>query len=141
MRWLGWTILVIILLVLWDVAWWLGFGVAGMSPWSLKRMVDLHDAPLIIDVRTPAEYRSFHIPGAVNVPWPATLAELAYASPDPNAPVAVVGLTGHRSPQVARQMAAGGYTDVANVPWGMLAWKLMGGEVVEGDAPGPLPEP
>ena len=139
MRWLGWTILVIVLLVLWDVAWWLGFGVQDMSPWTLRQMVAQHNAPLIIDVRTAAEYRSFHIPGAVNVPWPATLAELAVVSPDPDNPVVVVGLTGHRSAPAARQLTQGGYTAVTNVPWGMVAWKLLGGEVVAGDAPGPLP--
>jgi len=140
MRWLGVVIAAIVLCIAWDVAWWLGFGVSDMSPWTLKRMVAQHTAPVIIDVRTEAEYRSFHIPGAVNVPWPASLADLAYASPDPNRPVVVVGLTGHRSPQVARQLALGGYTAVTNVPWGMLAWKLLGGVVVSGPNPGPAPD-
>jgi len=139
-RWLGILLTAIVLCVVWDVTWWLGFGVSDMSPWTLKQMVEQHNAPVIIDVRTPAEYRSFHIPGAVNVPWPATLAELAYASPDPNNPIVVVGLTGHRSPQVAHQLALGGYTDVTNVPWGMLTWKLLGGVVEAGPDPGPTPE-
>lgn len=132
MRWLTVTIGIIVLLIFWDVAWWLGFGVAPLSPWTLKQMVNQHNAPMIIDVRTSAEFHSFHIPGAVNVPFPATLAELAYAAPNPNNPVVVVGLTGHRSPPVVRQMRAGGYTDVTNLTWGMAAWKLFGGEVEEG---------
>ncbi|QJB56315.1 rhodanese-like domain-containing protein [Pseudodesulfovibrio sp. zrk46] len=132
MRTLSALILVIALLILWDVAWWLGFGVSPLSPWTLKQMVNQDNAPVIIDVRTPAEFEAFHIPHAINVPFPATLAELAAASPDPTNPIVVVCMTGHRSPPVVRQLRKGGYTDVMNATWGMLAWKLFGGEVEAG---------
>ena len=131
MRWLTVLIAVVVLFIAWDVAWWWGFGVEPMSPWTLKQMVEEHNAPVIIDVRTPGEFHSFHIQGAINVPYPPTLAELASASPDPNNPVVVIGLTGHRSPPVARQLQQGGYTAVTNLTWGMTAWKLFGGPVEE----------
>jgi len=95
-------------------------------------MVNQGHAPVIIDVRTPAEFGTFHIPGAINVPYPATLAELAAASPDPNNPVVVICMSGHRSPPVVRQMQNGGYTDVHNLTWGMMAWKLFGGDTASG---------
>ena len=132
MRILGSIVLVIALLILWDVAWWFGCGVSPLSPWTLKMMVNQHSAPVIIDVRTPAEFETFHIPGAINVPYPATLAELAAASPDPTNPIVVVCMSGHRSPPVVRQLKKGGYTDVTNATWGMMAWKLFGGETVSG---------
>jgi rhodanese-related sulfurtransferase len=132
MRWLW--ILVILLggFLLWDTAWWLGFGVSPMSPRELKLAVNEGRAPVIIDVRTRAEFEAFHIPGAVNVPYPATLAELAATSPDPTRAVVVVCMTGHRSPPVVHQMRQGGYTAVTNLTWGMLAWKLFGGETTSG---------
>ncbi|QGY41974.1 rhodanese-like domain-containing protein [Pseudodesulfovibrio cashew] len=127
------TILLIIgLLVLWDLGWWLGFGVSPLPPWTLKTMLNQGNAPTIIDVRTPGEYEAFHIPGAYNVPYPASLADLAKVAPDPTNPVIVVCMTGHRSPPVVRQMLEGGYTNVSNLTWGMLAWKLFGGETVSG---------
>lgn len=135
MRALGVIVVIIAALVLWDVAWWRGFGVEPYPPWELKTLVNQGNAPVIIDVRSPAEYRSFHIPGAINVPFPATLAELATASPDPNNPIVVVCMTGHRSPPVVRQLKKGGYTDVVNLTWGMTAWKLFGGEVEAGRNP------
>lgn len=131
MRWLTSLILIIAILIGWDVAWWLGFGVSPLSPWTMKQMVNEGNAPVIIDVRTPAEFKSFHIPGAKNVPFPATLAELAMASPDPTNPIVVVCMSGHRSPPVVKQLRDGGYTNVSNLTWGMLAWKLFGGEVEE----------
>lgn len=132
MRALKIIIVIIVLFILWDVAWWMGFGVSPLSPWTLKMMVNQNNAPVIIDVRTASEFKTFHIPGAINVPFPATLAELAAASPDPTNPVVVTGMTSHRGTPVVRQMQAGGYTNVSNLTWGMAAWKLLGGETTSG---------
>lgn len=132
MRALKFFIVLIALFMLWDVAWWLGFGVSPLSPWTMKMMVNQDNAPVIIDVRTRAEFESFHIPGAVNVPYPASLAELAAAAPDSTTPIVVVCMTGHRSTPVVRQMQQGGYTNVSNLTWGMMAWKIFGGETTSG---------
>ncbi|MCJ2166195.1 MULTISPECIES: rhodanese-like domain-containing protein [unclassified Pseudodesulfovibrio] len=132
MRVLTIVVVVVALLMLWDVSWWFGFGVSPLSPYTLKMEVNRKDAPVIIDVRTPAEFELFHIPGAINVPYPASLAELALAAPDPSRPAVVVCMTGHRSPPVVRQMQQGGYTNVHNLTWGMVAWKLFGGDTVSG---------
>ncbi|XXJ18122.1 rhodanese-like domain-containing protein [Desulfovibrio caledoniensis] len=129
MRVLTAVLIVLALLALWDVGWWLA-GVRPMSPWALKAALKADGPPTVIDVRTPAEYDFFHIPGAVNVPYPATLNELALAAPDPSKPVVVVCMTGHRSPPTVRQMQQGGYTDVRNLTGGMAVWKLFGGETV-----------
>jgi rhodanese-related sulfurtransferase len=103
-----------------------------MSPWRLKMMVNQDRAPVLIDVRTPTEFNSFHIPDAINVPFPATLAELAAASPDPTRPVLIICMSGHRSSFVVKQMQDGGYTNVHNLTWGMMAWKLFGGDTASG---------
>lgn len=126
-------IIVIVLLMTWDVAWWLGFGVQPYSPWALKQMVNEGNAPIIMDVRSPAEFKAFHIPEAVNVPYPSPLIEYAKKAPDPTNPIVVVCMTGHRSPPVVKQLTQGGYTNVTNLTWGMLAWKLFGGETVSGE--------
>jgi rhodanese-related sulfurtransferase len=126
------TVIVLVLiafLALWDAGWWLA-GVRPLSPWALKAALQSDAPPTVLDVRTPAEYNFFHIPGAINVPYPATLNELALAAPDPGRPVVVVCMTGHRSPPTVRQMQRGGYTDVRNLTGGMAVWKLFGGETV-----------
>ena len=129
MRALTAILIVLALLGLWDVGWWLA-GVWPLSPWSMKAALKGDEPPTVIDVRTPGEYALFHIPGAVNVPYPASLNELALAAPDPNEPVVVVCMTGHRSPPTVRQMQRGGYTDVRNLTGGMAVWKLFGGRTV-----------
>lgn len=137
MRVLKFVVIAIAVLTLWDVGWWLGFGVSPMSPWRLKQMINEDRAPIIIDVRTPEEFAAFHIPGAVNVPVPTTLAALAYAAPDPTQAIVVVCMTGHRSMPVVNQLHEGGYTDVLNLTWGMTAWKIFGGETASGTSRSP----
>ncbi|WP_319582547.1 rhodanese-like domain-containing protein [uncultured Pseudodesulfovibrio sp.] len=126
------VLIVLALLVLWDAGWWLA-GVRPLSPWALKAALKKDAPPTILDVRTPGEYALFHIPGAINVPYPASLNELALAAPDPNKPLVVVCMTGHRSPPTVRQMQQGGYTDVRNLTGGMAAWKLFGGQTLSTD--------
>ncbi|MBI9087549.1 MAG: hypothetical protein JEZ11_28430, partial [Desulfobacterales bacterium] len=60
MRGLKILIGLIVILILWDVVWWFGFGVSPMSPWKLKQLVNQGRAPELIDVRTPGEFASFH---------------------------------------------------------------------------------
>ena len=43
-------------------------GVAAISPQTLLTQIEAKTAPLILDVRTVREYRSGHVPGALNVP-------------------------------------------------------------------------
>lgn len=42
--------------------------VEEISADELQTLVDAGEAPLILDVRTPAEYAQGHVPGAVNIP-------------------------------------------------------------------------
>jgi rhodanese-related sulfurtransferase len=80
-------------------------------------------APLI-DVRTPGEFASGHVPGAKNIPLdelPARMGELG----DPAAEVFVICEVGGRSAQAASSLAAAGRRAV-NVKGGTRAWKAAG---------------
>lgn len=61
-------IAVIVLLLLWDAAWWV-LGVKPQFPWRLKDSLGT-DAPdlVLLDVRTPYEYNWFHLPGGPKPP-------------------------------------------------------------------------
>lgn len=127
MRFLAVLVLVAGLLVLWDVAWWKVGQVSPMSPWRLRVLLEDKENVVVLDVRTPLEFKAFHIDGAINVPYPAGLSDFARLIPNPNQATVVVCMTGHRSPLVVRQLQQGGYTNVVNLTWGMVAWKLFGG--------------
>ena len=121
----------VVFFLAWDLGW-LAAGVHQMLPWRLRRLRDGGARPQLLDVRTPGEFALFHIPGAVNRP-DALMADPAAFGLDPKRPVVVVCMTGHRSPFVARKLAARGY-DASNLTWGMLGWKLFGGPSVSGGA-------
>lgn len=52
----------------------------AIAPHTLVPRLNTPDAPLVLDVRSEAEYAEGHIPGAINIPYrdiPNRLAELA----------------------------------------------------------------
>ena len=48
----------------------------GINPGDLNGRLEAADALLVIDVRTPDEYSSGHVPGAVNMPVPTVTKHL-----------------------------------------------------------------
>jgi len=82
----------------------------------------------LIDVRTPAEFRSLHAEGATLVP----LEELEAASLAPEAPVYLICETGPRAFMAAERLKAAGRTDVIVVDGGTTRWAAAGLPVVRG---------
>lgn len=119
------VILILLLLVGWDFGWHLA-GVRPMFPWQLKKLLKegRHHVTLI-DVRTPFEFNWFHIRGAANRPELIANPQ-ALPQTDKEKSVVVICMTGHRSPLVAYRLKKQGFSNVYNLTWGMLAWKLFG---------------
>ena len=72
------------------------------------------EGAVLLDVRTPQEYREGHIPGSVNVP----LQSLSTADQIPagkDAPLFVYCHSGARSSQATRPLAGMGYTNTKNI--------------------------
>jgi rhodanese-related sulfurtransferase len=61
----GWFLVLSLLPVLVCAA---GFMSPGLSPVELQRKLSAPGAPIVIDVRKPAEFGAAHIPGAINIP-------------------------------------------------------------------------
>jgi rhodanese-related sulfurtransferase len=86
----------------------------------------------ILDVRTPAEYESAHIPGSYNVPLD-TLAEHAQElRRHVDEPVVLVCQSGNRAAQAGQRLAAAGMANVSVLDGGMLAWQSTGAPVNRG---------
>lgn len=81
-----------------------------MSPTAIKEKIAA--GALVVDVRTPDEFRTGAYPGARNIPLqelPARLGELDKAKP-----IVVYCAAGGRSAQAASLMQAAGFADVSN---------------------------
>lgn len=73
------------------------------------------DGAVVVDVRTPAEYASGHLEGAVNLDVEDQAAFAASLTTlDPDDPYVVYCRSGNRSAAAAGQMSAAGFTDVTD---------------------------
>ena len=81
-------------------------------------------APGAIDVRTPAEYASGHIPGAVNVSFDQVAQRIA----EIDAPhgVALYCMVGPRARKGESALLAAGYEKVFHLEGGLAAWQAAG---------------
>ena len=110
---------------------------AGLREWIAQRFAEVpfiagatlaswlddgsRPAPVLVDVRSPAERGVSTLPGAVGVNDGAA-AVAALASLDPSAPVVVYCAGGLRSAKAARKLIEAGHTNVQNLEGGIFAW-------------------
>lgn len=127
----GLVLFLVLFFGVWDLVWLLA-GVVQTPPWRLRRQM-AEKPPQLLDVRTAGEYALFHIPGAINRPDALAVLPAALGL-DPNRPVVVVCMTGHRSPFVAKKLAQEGF-DASNLTWGMLGWFASFGKTTTGSTP------
>ena len=72
------------------------------------------DSAVLLDVRTPDEYRQGHIPGSKNVPL-QSISKVAGMIYNKSTPIFVHCLSGARSGQAAAILKQMGYTNVKNI--------------------------
>jgi molybdopterin/thiamine biosynthesis adenylyltransferase/rhodanese-related sulfurtransferase len=85
---------------------------------------------VLVDTREPHEYQEAHLDGGTLVP-PAMLADqIETVAPDKDARTILYCRSGNRSGIAAAQLQAMGYTNVASVAGGILAWQEQGLPVV-----------
>lgn len=112
---------------------------------QLLQQIEAGTAPLILDVRTPAEFDAGHIPGAVNIPHfevPARLGELTGASaatvPGQSSTRGIVLYcrTGSRARIAARALTQAGAGKLLHLSGNMPGWEAAGFPVERPDLGG-----
>jgi rhodanese-related sulfurtransferase len=115
--------------------------VAEIKPWDLAaRLKQPGPAPLLLDVREPAEFAAVRIAGAFNVPrgvleqaceWDYDETEPALAAGRDQA-IVVICRSGNRSLLAAEVLQQLGFTDVRSLATGMRGWNDFDQPVVDG---------
>lgn len=106
--------------------WWLPFGaVPELAARELAVTLGGAGTPVLLDVRTTAEFEAGHIEGAINVPVTSLAASLPQLQLDPARPVVAICLTAHRSIPAVRLLRGHGL-DARQLKGGMLAWRAAG---------------
>lgn len=87
---------------------------------ELALRVTNREAPILLDVRTPAEWERGHIPGAQHLPFAEILS--ACCSLPTDSEVVVYCGSGYRSNMAGSYMKTHGYSNVKSLAGGVLAW-------------------
>ncbi len=102
-----------------------GFVAANMvrgdvRAWYAEQWPDLAgDGAVFLDVRSPDEFRAWHIPGAINIPIGELRGRMGELATYRERPLYVYCLSGFRSYLGSRQLMQNGFQDVQNLSGGI----------------------
>ncbi|HEU4588979.1 MAG TPA: rhodanese-like domain-containing protein [Gemmatimonadales bacterium] len=102
-----------------------------LSPAQLAEALATLPGARLLDVRTPGEYETAHIPGAYNVPVD-TLAEHAREIRTVTAPVILICQSGQRARRAEDALRSAGMANLHVLDGGMNAWVAAGQPVSRG---------
>jgi len=83
----------------------------------------------LVDVRTPEEYATGHIPNAQNIDFLDAEFEMNIQSLDKSKPVIIYCQRGSRSAKCASKLIANGFVKVYDLDGGFAQWEYSGLEV------------
>ncbi|CAI5462555.1 unnamed protein product [Closterium sp. Yama58-4] len=103
-----------------------------VPPSEAKHLVE--SGHVFLDVRTPQEYASGHVAGSTNIPFMLTASDGSMvrnadfldqvkAKYSPSTPLVLACRSGKRSNMAANVLRDVGYTSLADMEGGMMAWK------------------
>jgi rhodanese-related sulfurtransferase len=96
----------------------------AIAPEQLKDLLAGTDPPMVIDVRSPTEYSSAHLPGAVNVPAPTVTRQLSKIR---QAPQVVLYCNDAQFTAIAEQLLLSSkVTGFSHLEGGLTAWQAQG---------------
>ena len=104
-----------------------------IDPATLSEWIGAGEPVRVLDVRTPAEFETVHIPGSYNVPLDTVGEHADEIGRHVAEPVVVVCRTGARATQGGQRLVASGTTDVHVLDGGIVAWEQHGGAVARGE--------
>lgn len=94
----------------------------NISPKEGKERLSANPDILLIDVRSPEEYREIHIPKSISLPLGQLKSGIGKIAGDKGAEMIVYCLSGMRAASACSQLAAMGYTNVSNMG-GIQSWR------------------
>ncbi|MFJ2932543.1 rhodanese-like domain-containing protein [Streptomyces sp. NPDC087219] len=104
----------------------------SLTPAVLHRLVQEGRAPRLLDVRTPGEFRTAHIPGSHNVPLDTLREHRAELLSHLDEDVVLVCRSGARAAQAEQALAGAGLPNLRVLDGGVNAWEAAGAPVNRG---------
>jgi rhodanese-related sulfurtransferase len=95
--------------------------VPNISADQLKTLLQQQSC-LLVDVREPEEFASFHLPGSISIPL-SRLTQCGLAVPGGTTAVVTICARGYRSAEAAKQLILAGIPHVQSLEGGLQAWQ------------------
>ncbi|MFI7430051.1 rhodanese-like domain-containing protein [Micromonospora sp. NPDC049836] len=105
---------------------------ATLDAAGLRELIDAGRAPRLLDVRTPAEFETVHIPGAYNVPLDLLKEHREELRAHLDEDVVLICRSGARATQAGQTLAGVGLPNLKILDGGMLAWQATNAPVRQG---------
>lgn len=102
-----------------------GPDVPSVAPAEVQRLLGAEAPPLLLDVRSEAEFRAGHIPGAVHIPHTEVAARIGEIRV-PEAGVVVYCQKGPRARSAEQTLREHGVERVLHLQDGFSAWQAAG---------------
>ena len=90
---------------------------------QLLQRLDMHEAPLIVDVRRPDEFATGHVPGARNIPHSEMAARWHELDDHRHQEVVVYCESGRRAAIAQGILEQAGFTKVRHLEGDMQSWR------------------
>lgn len=100
---------------------------------ELQARLASDDPPRILDVRTPGEFETAHIPGSYLVPLDTLREHRDELSRHLDEEAVLVCRSGGRATQAEEALAATGLSNLHVLDGGLTAWQSQGGDVARGE--------
>ena len=97
-----------------------------VGPEALESREHGPDAPLVVDVRSRAEFDAGHVPGAVHLPFQSTWSGRETLPPARDTPIVVYCEHGPRAALARLGLESIGYRNVVSLRGHMAAWREAG---------------
>lgn len=97
-------------------------GAKNLSPEAFSKAINGNNV-LLVDVRTPEEYKSGHIPNAQNINYFDDDFQDSLSKLDTLQPVYIYCRSGHRSGESVANFKKAGFKEIYNLDGGILNWE------------------
>ncbi|GAA1438963.1 MAG: rhodanese-like domain-containing protein [Nocardiopsis sp. BM-2018] len=99
---------------------------------AVRALIETNPDTLLVDVRTPAEYESSHIDGAINLPLGQVDRHLERITQDAGGQMVLICQSGSRAEQCQGKLTKAGLEETVVMSGGMNAWTAAGAPVIRG---------
>lgn len=107
---------------------------AQLAAGDLRSWLEAPNPPRVLDVRSPAEFETVHIPGSYNVPLDTLREHRDELAQHLDDHIVLVCRSGMRAQQAERAFGDVGLTNAHVLEGGVSAWETEGGDVIRGEA-------